>query len=160
MLLGGFGFSALTMLPFCFVGLGTPVWAIVLLLVVRGLPFAFAAVASQTLLFGPIESAKQGPAASIYSTLRQAASSFGVALIITISLSRTRAHQAAAVASQHLAGPTDLVHRHAEVAGYHDAYLAVVAMMTVPFLIAFFINDEKAGALLRQRMRQPTIEPT
>jgi len=39
---------------------------------------------AQTLLFGPIESSKQGPASSIYNTLRQIAASFGVALIITI----------------------------------------------------------------------------
>jgi EmrB/QacA subfamily drug resistance transporter len=158
MMLAGFGLAALTILPFYFVGLETPVWVIVLLLVVRGLPFAFAAVASQTLLFGPIESEKQGPAASIYSTLRQAASSFGVALIITISLSRTRAHEASAVASQHLSGATADIARRAVVSGYHDAYLAVVALMLVPFLLAFFINDKKAAELLRRRM-QPQVEP-
>jgi hypothetical protein len=128
------------------------------LLIVRGLPFAFAAVASQTLLFGPIESEKQGPASSIYSTLRQAASSFGVALIITISLSRMRAHEASAVAGQHLTGPTTDIARHAAVSGYHDAYLAVVALMAVPFVLAFFINDAKAAELLRRRMQQPKLE--
>ncbi len=159
MMLAGFGLAALTILPFYFVGLETPVWVIVMLLVVRGLPFAFAAVASQTLLFGPIESEKQGPASSIYSTLRQAAASFGVALIITISLSRTRAHESAAVASQHLSGPTAGIARHAAVSGFHDAYLAVVALMAIPFFLAFFINDKKAATLLRQRMQQPRIEP-
>src|SRR6185295_4099991 len=82
MMLFGFGFAALTMLPFYYVGLETPVWMIVVLLIVRGLPFAFAAVASQTLLFGPIESERQGSASSIYNTLRQVAASFGVGLII------------------------------------------------------------------------------
>jgi EmrB/QacA subfamily drug resistance transporter len=159
MMLAGFGLAALTILPFYFVGLETPVWVIVMLLVVRGLPFAFAAVASQTLLFGPIESDKQGPASSIYSTLRQVAASFGVALIITISLSRTRAHEHASIASQHLSGPTADIARHAAVAGFHDAYLAVVALMAIPFFLAFFINDKKAAALLRQRMQQPQIEP-
>ncbi len=158
MMLGGFGLAALTMLPFYFVDLNTAVWVIVVLLVVRGLPFAFAAVASQTLLFGPIESEKQGPAASIYSTLRQAAASFGVALIITISLSRLRAHEAAAVASQHLSGPTADISRHAAVSGYHDAYLAVFALMAIPFVLAFFINDKTAGESLRRRMQQPQAE--
>jgi EmrB/QacA subfamily drug resistance transporter len=159
MMLFGFGFAALTMLPFYFVGLETPVWVIVALLVVRGLPFAFAAVASQTLLFGPIESEKQGPASSIYSTLRQAASSFGVALIITISLSRTRTHEASAVASQHLTGPTADITRHAAVSGYHDAYLAVFVLMALPFLLAFFINDAKAAESLRRRMVSVSAEP-
>jgi EmrB/QacA subfamily drug resistance transporter len=160
MMMFGFGFAALTFLPFYWVGLDTPAWIIMALLVVRGLPFAFAAVASQTLLFGPIESEKQGPASSIYSTLRQAASSFGVALIITISLSRMRAHEATAVAAQNLAVPTADIARHAAVAGYHDAYLAVVALMAVPFVMAIFINDKKAADLLRLRMQQRTeIEP-
>jgi EmrB/QacA subfamily drug resistance transporter len=159
MMLFGFGFAALTMLPFYFVGLETPVWVIVALLVVRGLPFAFAAVASQTLLFGPIESEKQGPASSIYSTLRQAASSFGVALIITISLSRTRTHEASAVASQHLTATTADITRHAAVSGYHDAYLAVFVLMALPFLLAFFINDAKAAESLRRRMVSVSAEP-
>ena len=159
MMLGGFGFAALTMLPFYFVGLDTPVWVMMVLLVVRGLPFAFAAVASQTLLFGPIESEKQGPASSIYSTLRQASSSFGVALIITIALSRTRVHEAATIANQHLAGPIPAdIQRHAAVSGSHDAYLAVVALMAIPFFLAFFINDKNAAASLRQRMQQPQVE--
>ncbi len=156
MMLFGFGFAALTMLPFHYVGLATPAWLIIALLVARGLPFGFAAVASQTLLFGPSESEKQGPASSIYSTLRQAAASFGVALIITISLSRMRAHEASAVAGDHLAGPTADIARHAAVAGYQDAYLAVFVLMALPFLLAFFINDAKAAESLRRRMQQPT----
>ena len=59
---------------------------------IRGLPFAFGVVAAQTILFGPLESSKQGPASSIYNTLRQVAASFGVALIITIAISRTHVH--------------------------------------------------------------------
>jgi predicted MFS family arabinose efflux permease len=64
MMIFGFGFAALTILPFAFVEIDTPVWVIVFLLVLRGLPFAFAVVASQTLLFGPIESEKQGSASA------------------------------------------------------------------------------------------------
>ena len=61
---------------------------------------------------------------------------------------------------QHLPGSTALVHRHAEVSGYHDAYLGVVALMAIPFFIAFFINDRKAAESLRSRMQQHTeIEP-
>jgi EmrB/QacA subfamily drug resistance transporter len=159
MMLGGFGVSALAMLPFYFIGLDTPVWAIIVILLLRGLPFAFAVVASQTLLFGPIESSKQGPASSIYNTLRQVAASFGVALIITIALSRTRAHEAATLASQHLTAPTASIARHSAVNGYHDAYLAVFALMLVPFFISFFIDDKKAEVLLRQRMATIPLEP-
>jgi hypothetical protein len=120
---------------------------------VRGLPFAFAVVASQTLLYGPIESSKQGSASSIYNTLRQVAASFGVALIITIALNRTRAHEAAAVADQHLSGPTAAISQHAAVLGYHEAYFAVFALMLIPFVISFFISDAKASKALETRMQ-------
>jgi hypothetical protein len=73
-------------------------------------------------------------------------------LIITIALNRTRAHEAAETASQHLSAPTAAISQHAAVIGYHDAYLAVFALMLVPFVISFFINDEKAAESLRQRM--------
>ena len=154
MMILGFGFAALTILPFAFVEVDTPLWVLIGLLLLRGLPFAFAIVASQTLLFGPIESEKQGSASSIYSTLRQVAASFGVALIVTIALSRTQAHEAAAVANQHLSAPTAAITQHATVIGYHDAYLAVFALMLVPFVISFFINDAKAAALLKSRMSE------
>ncbi len=151
MMIFGFGFSALTILPFAFVGIDTPVWVVVFLLLLRGLPFAFGVVASQTLLYGPLESSQQGSASSIYNTLRQVAASFGVALIITIALNRTRAHEAAATASQHLSTPTQAISQHAAVIGYHDAYFAVFALMLIPFVISFFINDEHAAESLRAR---------
>src|SRR4029078_13304200 len=78
-----------------------------------------------------------------------------VALIITIALNRTRAHEASATASQHLSAPTAAISQHAAVIGYHDAYLAVFALMLVPFVISFFINDEKAAESLRNRMAVP-----
>ena len=110
---------------------------------VRGLPFAFAVVAAQTLLFGPIESEKQGPASSIYNTLRQIAASFGVALIITILIDRTKSHGGAS-ASSHVAS-------HAAVLGYHDAFLACFALFVIPLGVAWFIDDRKAHEALSRR---------
>ena len=157
MMLIGFFFAAVTILPFHWVGLDTPVWVIVVLLLLRGLPFAFGVVASQTLIFGPIESEKQGPASSIYNTLRQVAASFGVALIITISMNRQHAHQSAALASQHLAQPTREIATHAAVLGTQEAYIAVFLLLLIPFLLAFTINDERAAEQLARRM--PTVTP-
>ena len=153
MLLGGFAFAALSLLPFMTLDLDTPVWIIVVLLLFRGLPFAFAVVAAQTLLFGPIESDKAGPASSIYSTLRQIAASFGVALIITILIDRTKSHGGTtAVAGSEAA-------RHAAVLGYHDAFFACFALFLIPLTIAFFINDRKAHeALSRRVVRLPEAE--
>jgi len=151
MMLIGFGLAALTMLPFVWIDLDTPLWLLVFFLLLRGLPFAFGVVASQTLIYGPLESEKQGPASSIYNTLRQVAASLGVALIVTIALNRQRAHEASALAAQHLSAPTPELANHATVLGYHDAYFAVFLLMLVPFLLAFFIDDKKADESLRQR---------
>jgi EmrB/QacA subfamily drug resistance transporter len=153
MLLGGFTFAALSLLPFMALDVDTPVWIIIVLLLFRGLPFAFAVVAAQTLLFGPIESDKAGPAASIYSTLRQIAASFGVALIITILLDRTKSHGGATAAAGSEAA------RHAAVLGYHDAFFACFALFLIPLTVAFFINDRKAHeALSRRVVRVPEAE--
>jgi EmrB/QacA subfamily drug resistance transporter len=154
MLLGGFTFAALSLLPFMTLNLHTPVWIIVVLLMIRGLPFAFAVVAAQTLLFGPIESDKAGPASSIYNTLRQIAASFGVALIITISIDRTKAHGGVSGI------PLTAAQRHAAILGYHDAFFACFALFALPLVIAFFINDRKAKeALSRRVMQVPEAEP-
>jgi EmrB/QacA subfamily drug resistance transporter len=144
MLIGGFVLASLTILPFITLDLDTPVWVIVVLLLIRGLPFAFAVVAAQTLLFGPIESEKQGPASSIYNTLRQVAASFGVALIITILIDRTDAHMGAA-------SPGSAAARHAAVLGYHDAFFACFLLFVIPLAIALFINDRKAEEALSAR---------
>jgi DHA2 family lincomycin resistance protein-like MFS transporter len=151
MLMIGFFVAGVTILPFMTIQLDTPVWVTIIFLFFRGMPFAFAAVASQTIIYGPLESSKQGPASSIYNTLRQAAASFGVALIVTITISRTRAHEHAAVVSQHLTAPTADISRHAAVLGYHEAFLAVALLLGVPFLLAFFIDDKKAADTLRRR---------
>jgi len=152
MLLGGFTFAALSLLPFMTLNVNTPIWIVVVLLLFRGLPFAFAVVAAQTLLFGPIESDKAGPAASIYSTLRQIAASFGVALIITIYTDQTKSHGGVPGASAEAA-------RHAMIVGFHAAFFACFALFAIPLTIAFFINDRKAKeALSRRVLRVPEAE--
>ncbi len=150
MLLGGFALAAASMLPFITLDLDTPVWLIVVMLLIRGLPFAWAVVAAQTLLFGPIENEKQGPASSIYNTLRQIAASFGVALIITILIDRTKAH----------GGASSHVPSHAAVLGYHDAFLACFALFVIPLAVAWFIDDRKAHEALSRRTAAPVAVET
>jgi len=141
MMLIGFSFGVLTLAPFAFLNAASPAWIIVILLTLRGLPFAFAMVAAQTIIFGPIESEKQGPCSSAYNTLRQVAASFGVALIATIAISRQHAYAAAGALPQ-----------HALELGYRDAYIACVALMIIPLLLVWFVNDRQAQETLQQRM--------
>ena len=146
MMIGGFFFSALFMLPFLTLQLDSPWWYVVVLLVIRGLPFAFGVVAAQTILYGPLESEKQGPASSIYNTLRQVAASFGVALIISIAISRT-----------HVYGDTP----QAAVMGYHDAFFVAFLFLLIPFALAFTIDDKHAEETLRARVEahQREVQP-
>jgi EmrB/QacA subfamily drug resistance transporter len=153
MLLGGFGLAALTLLPFVWVPLDAPPLLITALLTLRGMPFAFSIVAVQTTMYGPLESSKQGAASSIYSTMRQVAGSFGVALIITLMLSRTAAHHAALAASRAGAGlSAQQLSLRASVAGYHDAFLLCFALLAIPVVLAWFVDDRKANEALRARL--------
>jgi MFS family permease len=145
MMIGGFLMSALMMLPFLTLRLDTPWWWVTFLLVLRGLPFAFGVVAAQTIIYGPLESSKQGPASSIYNTLRQVAASFGVALIVTISINRTHFHGSTPAAA---------------VMGYHDAFFVAFLFLLIPFFLAFTIDDKKAEETLRKRQQpEPVATP-
>ncbi|MGE5597024.1 MAG: MDR family MFS transporter [Hyphomicrobiales bacterium] len=154
MLLIGFSLAALTFTPFLRLHADTGAPYIIMALFFRGLPFAFAMVAAQTIIFGPIENAKQGPASSLYNTLRQVSASFGVALIATVLINRTQAHEHAAMAHQHLTGaiPPNIA-RHAAELGYHDAFLVCIGFMILPLLLSLFVNDRKTNDALAARVR-------
>jgi EmrB/QacA subfamily drug resistance transporter len=154
MMMIGFGLAAITMAPFAFLNASSPAWLIVTLLTLRGLPFAFAMVAAQTIIFGPLESSKQGPGSSAYNTLRQVAASFGVALIATVVISRTKTHEAAAVASAHLTAPTQAISHHAAELGYRDGFGLAVLLMLLPFAMCLFLNDRKARETLENRVAE------
>ncbi len=146
MMLIGFSFAIATMFPFVFLRADSPAYIVVILLTLRGLPFAFAMVAAQTIIFGPLESAKQGPGSSAYNTLRQVAASFGVALIATVVISRTHFYQAGAAASQ-----------HASELGYRDGFLLCAGMMAIPLLLCFFVDDRKAEETLSRRVATESV---
>jgi EmrB/QacA subfamily drug resistance transporter len=152
MLLIGYFFSAIVVVGFFFIDLSTPAWYFVLLMTLRGLPFAFAFVAAQTIIYGPLASEKQGRASSIYSTSRQLAASFGVALVATTLVSRTQANLSAGVARLHLSQPTLALQQHASVSGYHDAYFVCFLFLAAPLVLTWFVNDAKAAETLRRRV--------
>ncbi|HXU23852.1 MAG TPA: MDR family MFS transporter [Tepidiformaceae bacterium] len=143
MLLMGFALSFVVLVPFGFVGATTPAWVIVVLLLLRSLPFSFAMVAAQTIIYGPLENSKQGPASSLYNTLRQVAGSFGVALLATILITRTHAHSIAGAA-----GPAST---HAIQSAYQDTFFLTAAFMLIPLVLALFINDKKTNEALDGR---------
>lgn len=148
MLIGGFSVALLPLFLFMFMEPSTPWWLVALLLALRGLPFAFAMVASQTILYGPIEGSKQGAASSIYNTSRQIAMSFGVALIVTISTSRAGTHLNAALhGAPESSASADMI-RNAAMAGYHDAFFIAALIMFIPLGLSFLIKDRTVAVEL------------
>ena len=159
MLLAGFFFSGVVLAGFLFIDTSTPAWYFVILMALRGAPFSFAIVASQTIIYGPLPSEKQGRASSIYNTGRQLASSFGVAIIATVLINRSASHLRSAVATSHLAQATRAMQDHAMVLGYHDAYFVCFIFMLVPVGLAWFVNDKKAAETMQQRVTPEAPTP-
>jgi EmrB/QacA subfamily drug resistance transporter len=160
MILAGFSLAVVPLLLFDFLNPNSPWWWVTLLLAMRGLPFVFASVASQTVLFGPVESEKQGAASSIYNTSRQVAMSLGVALMVTISTTRGETHLSNALHGAPLSQATPELIRHTAMMGYHDAFFVAAMIMLIPVTLAFTINDKRVSAEMEARMamRQPSSE--
>ena len=159
MMMIGFGFSVLAMAPFTTLNADSPAWLVITFLTLRGLPFAFAMVAAQTIIFGPLESEKQGPGSSAYNTLRQMSASFGVALIATVQISRMSTHVSSLAASAHLAAPTAAIQRHGMELAFRDAFIVCLALMLIPLALTIFIDDKKAADTLQQRVRESISGP-
>jgi len=149
----GFGLGSLLMIPFMRLEIGTSTSSLVLLIAIRGLPVTFANVALQTLIYGPLPSSKQGPAASIYSTERQVAASLGVALAATVQVSRYNAHLQNALTSAHLSQASQAMQDHAGAQSYHDAFFLLGALLFFSMIVALFVNDRKVREAMLRRTR-------
>ncbi len=152
MLIIGCVLSMLTLVPFGFVGIGTGVAILIVLLCLRALPFSFASVAAQTIIYGPLESSKQGPASSAYNTLRQVAASFGVALVATIEVQQFHSRRDALTSAQHLSAPTAQITQAASQHGYQVAFFVCAALMLIPIVVSFMVNNREAEESLKLRV--------
>jgi EmrB/QacA subfamily drug resistance transporter len=158
MMMAGFGLTVIPLLLFVELEPDSPWWWVTLLLALRGLPFVFASVAAQTVLFGPIESEKQGMASSIFNTSRQIALSLGVALMVTISTSRGSTHLNNALHGRPASEASpDLLERTAMM-GYHDAFLVAAVIMVIPFILSFTIRDKTVSDEMEHRLGKKTEE--
>ncbi len=160
----GFCSGGLMMLPFGIVDASTSAIVVIVCLALRGLTTPFAFTASQTIVYGPLDNAQQGPASSIYNTNRQVATSFGVALLATIQVNRYQSHLSAAVAAAHLPAATKAMMDHAQALSFHDAFLASAALMVLSGVLGLLVNDRKAREAMQHHIhavRKPasTVEP-
>lgn len=158
MLMIGTPLGVLAYVPFLFVHVATPGWLFAILLLGRGLPFAFVMVASQTIIYGPLDSAKQGPASSAYNMVRQVAASFGVALVATIQIARMNAHMPSGLSPAQLADPTNPLVRAAAEAGYRDAFIVCAVVAAIPVIFAIMLRGRVADLALQTRDQQAASE--
>ena len=138
------GIAAATAL-FLLVDLHTSLWWIRLIMFVRGLFFACSIISLQAASFATISPADTGRASSLYSTVRQVGSAFGVAILATVLSTRTNT-RVTAVAR---AGTNAI--RSARVSAFHDAFLAGIVIALLGMLCALTIRDADAAASMTAR---------
>jgi MFS family permease len=135
----GAAISALLMLT---VDLGTSQWWIRGFMFIRGLSFGLLLVPMQAATFATIKTEDMGRASSIYSSARQVAMSFGVALLATVLSSRL---------SHYGASLGDPATATAAVRAFHDGFIAAAVLSLIGAALAWvFIRDRDAAATMRQ----------
>jgi len=154
MLLTGCILSFVMAIPFGFLTAGTAVWIIIVLVCLRRVAFPFASVAAQTIMYGPLESEKQGAASSAYNTVRQAAASIGVAMVATVATTQYHSKLASLTASHHLVAPTADLARQASQWGYQMAFFSCTALTVIPIIVALTVSNERAKDSLRHRVEE------
>lgn len=142
LLIGAMAVMALSTVPFLWVGLTTSLWWIRAVMLARGVALGLASVPLQAASYATVRPRDMGRASALYSANRQVAASFGVAVLATVLVERTKT----AAASM---GPTSAVGlRQAALRGYHDAFLAAVLIAVIGVAAACLIRDEDAAASL------------
>jgi EmrB/QacA subfamily drug resistance transporter len=128
------GTSGLTLTAglFLFVGLETDLWWIRGLMFLRGMFMAFNMVSMQTAAFSAVSREKTGRASSLFSTVRQVAAAFGVAIAATVLSSQTNGARALDAAAQVQAGLT----------GFHYAIASLLLLGLFSFVFALRIRDQ------------------
>jgi MFS family permease len=143
MVLGLFG-SSLVLFAFTQVDLATDLWWIRALMFVRGGFMAFAFIPLQAATFATITPIDTGRATALFSTNRQVAISVGIASLATVLTTFTARHLG------HL-DPTSQAGRLAQVAGFHEAFLAAAVIAAVGSVLALLIHNEDAAMTMSGR---------
>lgn len=129
--------NAITTAGFLLVGLGTSLWWIRGIMLLRGMCNSFVFIPVQASMFSTIDRADSGRASALTSANRQVSASIGVAVLATVLADRTAGH---------LASVGQAAARHAALTGFHDAYFAAVLLAIVGIGFAFLVHDEDAIA--------------
>ncbi len=156
MMMFGLFIASISSAMFMFVGLHTSVWLIRGIMLFRGFGMSFAIVSNQAATFATIQPKDMGRASSLFSTNRQVAGAFGVAILATVLVERMGSHLSAAAGS---AG--DLAAQQASLSAFHDAFFVAFVLGMIGVAFAFLVHDEDAAVTLKRRFpakQQPPIQ--
>ncbi len=144
--------NAFFTLGFIFVGLGTSLWWVRLLMYSRGLSMAFVMVPMQAASFVTIPSEKTGRASSLLSTNRQVGAALGVAILATILTSRTNTLVARATPL----GAAAI--RSARTTAFHQAMFASACIAVIGFIASSFVRDSDAASSMQAGVPRASAE--
>ncbi len=130
---------------FMLIGLETQIWWVRGIMFLRGTGMAFVMVSSQAATFSTIKPKDTGRASSLLNTNRQVASSFGVAVLATVLVSRVAAYMPSGIIN-----PSSPAAANAALLAFHDAYFVAVVFGLAGLAFTFLIHDEDAAASMRR----------
>jgi EmrB/QacA subfamily drug resistance transporter len=149
MMVGMLGIAATTF-AFLWVDLTTDAWWIRLIMLGRGASFGMTLIPMQTATFATIRPQDTGRASAIFSSGRQVAASFGVALLATVLTNRLAHHGAA------LGNPAV---RHGAMQAFHDGFFAGGVLALVGAVAALLLIRDKDAESTRFRQVRVDDEP-
>lgn len=149
MIATGLVIASVTSFLFVWIDLGTNLWIIRGMMLLRGFGFGLMLVPLQAATFATISPKDTGRASSLYSVSRMVGQSFGVAVVATVLTNRLSHH--GGVAAAHLRGLPQVV-QDSTLTSYHDAFVAAGVLTLLGVVMALFIRDRDAASTMHPRI--------
>jgi EmrB/QacA subfamily drug resistance transporter len=140
----GMSLSALSLAFFPLITIGTSLWLIGAVLLLRGVIIPTPTIPAQTAAYATISSADSGRASSLYLTTRQISGALGVALAATVVTSVTNNRLTHA-------GTDPAAQAHAHLTGFRWAFGIGVVSSLVAVVIGRHVDDALAAPTLKRR---------
>lgn len=151
LLVFGLASMSIVSLGLLFVDFTTSLWAIGVIMFVRGLALGFVFVPIQAAAYANVEAADTGRATAIFSTLRQVAASLGVALLATVLVEATTHFSANASGRGAV--------RTASLNAFHFSFFIGSCTIMLAAGAALMIRDRDAARSMRGYVeREPSAE--
>jgi EmrB/QacA subfamily drug resistance transporter len=120
---------------------GTDLWLVRLIMLGFGVGMSCVFVPAQAASFATIAPARTGRASSVFNAGKQLGGALGVALLSTVLAAVGPTHEVAG-------------HRTADLAAFHDGFLAAAAVAVLGAVVALTVHDADAAATMVPRRRR------